>query len=364
MTIEDLKLELKKIDHYLFGLIMTIISIGLITVSSSNQEDTSLIFSQIFNIFFGLFLMLYILVFDPKKIYFFAPFLYILSIFLLIFVLFFGYESHGAQRWINLGFFRFQPSEILKLTVPLMLAWYYSKNDLEINLKHHLFALLMVTLPFYLIFSQPDLGTALLISFTGVILIFAAGISLKLISVSFFISLLFSPAIWNFLEPYQQKRILTVFDPFSDALGSGYHTIQSMIALGSGGILGKGWGNASQTYLEFLPEASTDFIFSVFSEEFGFIGVVGALILYLLFFYRCIFMVQKMQDTFSRLLSLGIIMSIFLGFIINLGMISGILPIVGVPLPLFSYGGTSMVVSLISIGIIMNLYNNKTLIAN
>jgi rod shape determining protein RodA len=157
---------------------------------------------------------------------------------------------------------------------------------------------------------------------------------------------------------------MTLFDPFSDALGSGYQTIQSMIALGSGGLIGKGWGNATQTYLDFLPESSTDFIFAVFSEEFGFLGVISALILYLLIFYRCMFMVTRMQDTFSRILSLGILMSLFFGLIINLGMISGILPIVGVPLPLFSYGGTSMVVSLISIGIIMTLYNNKTLIAN
>ena len=215
-----------------------------------------------------------------------------------------------------------------------------------------------------LILIQPDLGTALMISFIALSIIFCAGLSFKLIGWGVIILLLSSPFIWNSLEGYQQSRILTMFDPFSDALGSGYHTIQSMIALGSGGLIGKGWNNAQQTFLEFLPEASTDFIFAVYSEEFGFIGVMAILSIYFLFLLRCNFMISRMQDTFSRLLSLGLIVSIFMGLIINLGMISGLLPIVGVPLPFFSYGGTSMVVSLISIGIIMNLYTNKTLIAN
>jgi len=354
----------QEIDHYLFGLILIIITLGLFTLASSDQSGAALVVSQIINIIIGITLMFAVILMDPKKLFFFAPFLYIASLFLLLFVVFFGYESHGAQRWINLGFLKFQPSEVIKLTTPLMLAWHYAKNDADITLKQHLLALLIITIPFCLIFIQPDLGTALMISFVGLVIIFVAGLPMKFISISFILFLLSSPLLWGILEPYQQKRIMTLFDPFSDALGSGYQTIQSMIALGSGGLIGKGWGNATQTYLDFLPESSTDFIFAVFSEEFGFLGVISALILYLLIFYRCMFMVTRMQDTFSRILSLGILMSLFFGLIINLGMISGILPIVGVPLPLFSYGGTSMVVSLISIGIIMTLYNNKTLIAN
>ena len=354
----------QEIDHYLFGLILIIITLGLFTLASSDQSGAALVVSQIINIIIGITLMFAVILMGPKKLFFFAPFLYIASLFLLLFVVFFGYESHGAQRWINLGFLKFQPSEVIKLTTPLMLAWHYAKNDADITLKQHLLALLIITIPFFLIFIQPDLGTALMISFVGLVIIFVAGLPIKFISISFILFLLSSPFLWGILEPYQQKRIMTLFDPFSDALGSGYQTIQSMIALGSGGLIGKGWGNATQTYLDFLPESSTDFIFAVFSEEFGFLGVISALILYLLIFYRCMFMVTRMQDTFSRILSLGILMSLFFGLIINLGMISGILPIVGVPLPLFSYGGTSMVVSLISIGIIMTLYNNKTLIAN
>ena len=354
----------QEIDHYLFGLILIIITLGLFTLASSDQSGAALVVSQIINIIIGITLMFAVILMGPKKLFFFAPFLYIASLFLLLFVVFFGYESHGAQRWINLGFLKFQPSEVIKLTTPLMLAWHYAKNDADITLKQHLVALLITIIPFYLIFIQPDLGTALMIGFVGLVIIFVAGLPVKFISISFILFLLSSPLLWGMLQPYQQKRIMTLFDPFSDALGSGYQTIQSMIALGSGGLIGKGWGNATQTYLDFLPESSTDFIFAVFSEEFGFLGVISALILYLLIFYRCMFMVTRMQDTFSRILSLGILMSLFFGLIINLGMISGILPIVGVPLPLFSYGGTSMVVSLISIGIIMTLYNNKTLIAN
>jgi len=354
----------QEIDHYLFGLILIIITLGLFTLASSDQSGAALVVSQIINIIIGITLMFGVILMDPKKLFFFSPFLYIASLFLLLFVVFFGYESHGAQRWINLGFLKFQPSEVIKLTTPLMLAWHYAKNDADITLKQHLVALLITIIPFYLIFIQPDLGTALMIGFVGLVIIFVAGLPVKFISISFILFLLSSPLLWGMLQPYQQKRIMTLFDPFNDALGSGYQTIQSMIALGSGGLIGKGWGNATQTYLDFLPESSTDFIFAVFSEEFGFFGVISVLILYLLIFYRCMFMVTRMQDTFSRILSLGILMSLFFGLIINLGMISGILPIVGVPLPLFSYGGTSMVVSLISIGIIMTLYINKTLIAN
>lgn len=360
----NLLMLFKKTDHYLLGLIITIITLGLFTLASSDQSGARLVLSQLINIIIGMIFMVWIVLTDPKKIFFYAPFLYLFSILLLLGVLFFGYESHGAQRWLNFGFFKFQPSETLKLTLPLILAWLYSNNDKNINTWQHLKAFILITIPFYLVFSQPDLGTALMISFCGLIIIFTAGLSAKFITISTIIFFAASPFLWLSLQPYQQKRVLTLFDPFGDALGSGYQTIQSMIALGSGGLIGKGWGNATQTYLDFLPEASTDFIFAVFSEEFGFLGVVGVLIIYLLIFYRCMFMVSKMQDTFSRLLSIGITMSIFFGLLVNLGMISGMLPIVGVPMPLFSYGGTSMVVSLISIGIIMTLYNNKTLIAN
>jgi rod shape determining protein RodA len=341
-----------------------IIIVGLFTVASSDKLALPIMFSQLINIFVGVSGMLLILLSDPKKIFALAPLIYLLSLFLLVLVQFFGYEVNGSQRWLNLGLMKFQPSELLKVTLPLGLAWLYHINESNISWKTHLGGIFIILIPFMLILIQPDLGTALMISFIALSIIFCAGLSFKFIGWSVIILLLSSRFIWDNLENYQQSRILTMFDPFSDALGSGYQTIQSMIALGSGGLIGKGWNNAQQTFLEFLPEASTDFIFAVFSEEFGFIGVIAILSIYLLLLLRCNFMISRMQDTFSRLLGLGLIVSIFIGLIINLGMISGLLPIVGVPLPFFSYGGTSMVVSLISIGIIMNLYTNKTLIAN
>ena len=364
MDITNLIIKLKKIDQLLIGLLCLIIIVGLFTVASSEKLAQSIIMAQLINIFVGVSSMLLIILSDPKKIFSLAPLIYLLSLFLLVLVQFFGYEVNGSQRWLNLGLMKFQPSELLKVTLPLALAWFYHINESKISWKTHIVAILIILIPFMLIFIQPDLGTALMISFIALSIIFCAGLSIKLIGWGVIILLLSSPFIWNSLESYQQSRILTMFDPFSDALGSGYQTIQSMIALGSGGLIGKGWNNAQQTFLEFLPEASTDFIFAVFSEEFGFIGVMAILSIYFLFLLRCNFMISRMQDTFSRLLSLGLIVSIFMGLIINLGMISGLLPIVGVPLPFFSYGGTSMVVSLISIGIIMNLYTNKTLIAN
>ena len=364
MDITNLIIKLKKIDQLLIGLLCLIIIVGLFTVASSEKLAQSIIMAQLINIFVGVSSMLLIILSDPKKIFTLAPLIYLLSLFLLVLVQFFGYEVNGSQRWLNLGLMKFQPSELLKVTLPLALAWFYHINESKISWKTHIVAILIILIPFMLILIQPDLGTALMISFIALSIIFCAGLSIKLIGWGVIILFLSSPFIWNSLESYQQSRILTMFDPFSDALGSGYQTIQSMIALGSGGLIGKGWNNAQQTFLEFLPEASTDFIFAVFSEEFGFIGVMAILSIYFLFLLRCNFMISRMQDTFSRLLSLGLIVSIFMGLIINLGMISGLLPIVGVPLPFFSYGGTSMVVSLISIGIIMNLYTNKTLIAN
>ena len=364
MDITNLIIKLKKIDQLLIGLLCLIIIVGLFTVASSEKLAQSIIMAQLINIFVGVSSMLLIILSDPKKIFTLAPLIYLLSLFLLVLVQFFGYEVNGSQRWLNLGLMKFQPSELLKVTLPLALAWFYHINESKISWKTHIVAILIILIPFMLILIQPDLGTALMISFIALSIIFCAGLSIKLIGWGVIILLLSSPFIWNSLESYQQSRILTMFDPFSDALGAGYQTIQSMIALGSGGLIGKGWNNAQQTFLEFLPEASTDFIFAVFSEEFGFIGVMAILSIYFLFLLRCNFMISRMQDTFSRLLSLGLIVSIFMGLIINLGMISGLLPIVGVPLPFFSYGGTSMVVSLISIGIIMNLYTNKTLIAN
>jgi rod shape determining protein RodA len=353
-----------KLDRPLFGALILILIIGLINLISANHQDFSNTISHIVNIIIGIIFLYVTCNIQTRTILVFAPWTYSIGIFLLIYVNLFGIESHGAQRWINLGIFNLQPSEILKISLPLMLAWFYQKCASKINYRVHFIGGLLIFLPFYLITTQPDLGTSLLILFGGLTIIFLAGLPTKFIISSFIGLLISSPFIWNSLLNYQKERILSLIDPFSDPYGAGYHSIQSMIAVGHGGIFGRGWLNGEQTNLRFLPETTTDFVFSVFSEEFGFFGVLAIISIYIFMFYRCMWMVSKMQDTFSRLAAAGLTISLFVSLIVNIGMISGILPVVGVPLPFFSYGGSSMVVSLISIGIIMNLYSNKSLIAN
>ena len=364
INIFGLKEFFKSLDQTIFGCLVIILSTGLFALYSADNNQLNDFNAQIFHIMVGFLSLLIISKTPPKVIFFYTPFIYILGIFFLLWVKFMGYEVNGSQRWINLGFMKFQPSEIFKLILPLMLAWFYQNKERVITLKIHFMSLIFLAIPFFLIKDQPDLGTALMLSFSALVIIFMAGLPSKFILWGFIITILSSPLIWKNLENYQQNRILSLMDPFKDALGSGYQTIQSLIALGSGGLIGKGWLNSSQTQLNFLPEATTDFIFAVYSEEFGFIGVIAILLIYIALLLRILFMISKMHDTFSRLASVGLLISLFAGVVINLGMIAGLLPIVGAPLPFFSYGGTSMVVSLLSLGIIMSLYNHKSLIAN
>ena len=245
-----------------------------------------------------------------------------------------------------------------------MIAWLYQQYQNKITLWLHFTAIILISIPVYLVLLQPDLGTSIMIALSGFLIIFLAGISWRLILSSMFVAILSSPLIWINLHAYQKNRIINMLDPFVDPLGAGYHTIQSMIAIGSGGGFGKGWGEGSQTNLNFLPEANTDFIFAVYSEEFGFFGVVIIFALFLLLIFRIFILANNMQSTFSKLLTVSLGVSIFSAIFVNIAMISGLVPIVGLPLPFMSYGGTSMVVSLASIGIIMSLNNHKTLIAN
>ena len=346
------------------SLILFLISLGFITLASASQQNILLLSNQLINILIGLIVLVILSNIDPRRFIFYSPYLYIFSIILLICVYFFGFESHGAKRWIKILFFNLQPSEIIKITIPLMIAWLYHRFQNTINYKIHLTAFILILIPCSIIWYQPDLGTAILISLSGLIIIFLAGLSLKFILSSILGFLIFSPYLWSTLHSYQQNRILSLIDPNRDPLGSGYHSIQSIIAIGSGGFFGKGWSYGSQTQLSFLPETTTDFIFSVYGEEFGFIGTFGIFIIYFLILYRCIFMAQKMQNTFSRLSAAAIIFILFISSFINIGMVSGLLPIVGAPLPFISYGGTSMVVSLTMVGMIMSLHSHKSLIAN
>jgi len=355
---------LNNIDRFLIVLIILLLSIGLVTLVSAAQQATAIIGNQIINITVGIILLVFLSNVDPKRFLFLAPHLYILSLILLASVIFFGFESHGAKRWINILFFNFQPSEIIKITIPLMLAWLYHRYQNTINYRTHSIAFIILAIPCVFILDQPDLGTAILIFLSGLIVIFLAGLSLRFIVVSIFSFLLALPYLWSTLHLYQQNRIMSLIDPNRDPLGTGYHSIQSMIAIGSGGFLGKGWSYGGQTQLNFLPETSTDFIFSVFGEEFGFLGIFVLFVLYFLILYRCIDMAQKMQNTFSRLITASLVFTLFSSSFVNIAMVSGVLPIVGAPLPFVSYGGTSMVVSLTMIGIIMSLHSNKSLIAN
>ena len=354
----------ENIDRLLMVLITFLMIIGLITLSSASQQGIGLMTNQLINILFGFLLLIFLSRINPKIFIFYAPHFYIISLILLVLVIFFGYESHGAKRWINFFILNLQPSEIIKITVPLMLAGLYHRFQNKISYKIHSIAFLILALPCAMIFKQPDLGTSILISFSGLIIIFLAGLSIKFILASIFTLLLSMPFIWSTLHLYQQNRILSLFDSGRDPLGAGYQSIQSMIAIGSGGFLGKGWSYGNQTQLNFLPETTTDFIFSVYGEEFGFIGILGIFIIYFFILYRCIDMAMNMQNTFSRLVAAALTFILFSSSFVNIAMVSGLLPIVGAPLPFISYGGSSMVVSLSMVGIIMSLHSHKSLIAN
>jgi len=289
--------------------------------------------------------------------------LYLLGMILLLLVLAIGVMSKGAQRWLDLGFVRFQPSELMKICLPMMVAWYFSGITLPPSSKSIAIAFIIVVLPVTLIIRQPDLGTAILVTGSGLFVIFLAGISYRLIAILLGLMMAAAPIFWNYLlHDYQRGRILTLLDPERDPLGAGYHIIQSKIAIGSGGVYGRGWFDGTQSHLDFVPERSTDFIFSVFSEEFGFIGVSMLILLYLIIIVRGLVIAANAQSSYARLLGGAISLSFFSYVFVNIGMVSGLLPVVGVPLPLISYGGTSMVTLLAMFGVLMSIHSHKKLL--
>ncbi len=270
-----------------------------------------------------------------------------------------GKIGKGAQRWLDLGFFRFQPSELIKIIAPLMLAWYCSQQTFPINIKKVLWASLIILIPGLLIAKQPDLGTALMVVFSGCIMLYVAGVSYRFIGALIGCCALSAPLLWHVLHDYQKLRVLNFLNPERDPLGSGYHIIQSKIALGSGGLLCKGFLNGSQSQLHFLPEHATDFIFAVIGEEFGFIGCLALIILFALILYRSLKIAYFAHDPFAKLLAVGLTMNFFLSAFVNMGMVTGILPVVGIPLPLVSYGGSSMLVLFASFGILMSVHKQN-----
>jgi rod shape determining protein RodA len=307
----------------------------------------------------GFGLMFVIAQVPPDFIERWAPYLYAGTLLLLLLVLFFGTIGKGAQRWLNLGIVRIQPSEVMKLALPMMLAWYFARAELPPTLTRLGIAILILAVPVGLIAEQPDLGTASLVFAAAAFVLFLAGMRWSLIVTLGVAAAAAAPLAWNFMHDYQRHRVLTLFDPESDPLGTGYHTIQSMIAVGSGGFFGKGWLDSSQAHLEYLPEAATDFVFAVFAEEFGLLGSLLLVGLYAFIAFRAMMIAFYAQDSFSRLLAGGLGLTFFLSFFVNIGMVVGILPIVGVPLPVMSYGGTSIVTMMTAFGILMSIHTHR-----
>ncbi len=288
--------------------------------------------------------------------------IYVLGMALLVCVALFGEISHGARRWLNIGVATIQPSELMKIAVPLMMAWYFEKHEATLMLRNYFVAALLLLMPVALIARQPDLGTAVLIGASGFYVLFLAGLSWRIMLGMFVAAAASAPFLWSMLHDYQRHRILMLLDPSQDALGKGYHTIQGMIAVGSGGVLGKGYLNGTQTHLDFLPERTTDFIFAVWSEEFGFIGNIVLLAMYIFVIGRGFVITANASTYFTRLMAGSITLTFFTYAFVNMGMVSGILPVVGVPLPLVSYGGTSMLTLLLGFGMLMSIHTHKQLV--
>ena len=349
------------IDWPLFYSLLILIAVGLLVIYSASNQNTDMIIRQIVRIAVALCALIFFAQIEPDTLYRWSPYIYTLGLGLLVLVLLFGITGKGAQRWLNLGFIRLQPSEIMKLAVPMMTAWIMVRFSFPANFKSITLALIAITCPCAMVIMQPDLGTAILIAVSGLVVLFLAAVSWKLIFLSCGLIGAIAPFLWTNLHSYQQNRILTLFDPWSDPLGAGYHTIQSIIAIGSGGMYGKGWLNGTQSRLDFIPEQSTDFIFSVFAEEFGLVGVFLLLGLYMFIILRCLKISLTVQHTYSRLLAGSLATTFFCYLFVNIGMVSGILPIVGVPLPLISYGGTSMVTLMAAFGVLMSISTHKKL---
>lgn len=350
------------LDPMLMAALGALMLISLVLIYSASGGSTDRVLGQLMNIvvaFAALWLVanmpLHYLIRSAVPIY-------ILGMVLLLGVAFFGEIQNGARRWLNLGVATIQPSELMKIAVPLMMAWYFERHEATLALKNYFIAALLLAIPFALIIRQPDLGTALLICASGFYVLFLAGLSWRIMIGIAVTALASAPFLWNVLHDYQRQRIMMLFDPSQDPLGKGYHTIQGMIAVGSGGMLGKGYLNGTQTHLEFLPERTTDFIFAVYSEEFGLLGNLILLSIYLFIIWRGFVITANASTYFTRLMAGSITLTFFTYTFVNMGMVSGILPIVGVPLPLISYGGTSMLTLYLGFGMLMSIHSHKTLV--
>jgi rod shape determining protein RodA len=344
---------------------LTLIAVyGLVVLYSASGQSVGTIVRTVARLIVGAIAMLLLARVTPNFLRRSTPWLYAGGIVLLLIVAAIGHSGMGAQRWLDLGLFRFQPSELMKLAVPMACAWYLHDRPLPPGWLSLAALAGVILLPVALVALQPDLGTAALIAVAGALVIVLAGMRVRVMLLLLACAALAAWFGWSFMHDYQRRRVLTFLNPQTDPLGAGYHIIQSQIAIGSGGVFGKGWMNGSQAQLEFLPERSTDFIFAVVGEEFGLLGLLLLMMLYAFVVGRSIYLATQTQDTFARLLAGSIALTFFVYVFINAGMVTGLLPVVGVPLPLVSYGGSSVVTLLAGFGILMALYSHRKLVGS
>lgn len=348
-------------DKLIFFCFLLLASFGLMVQYSAGNHNLISLEGQILKLCLAILFYVLISNIQINEIRKISPILFGVSFFMLMLVPLIGVTINGSNRWLDLGILRFQPSEILKLSLPMFLAWYIDYKEFTLSRLDFLVLLLVMIAPAYLIYHQPDLGTSLMVLLSGFIVLFFVGVSWKKILLFLGIFLASLPIIWRLLAPYQKNRVLTFLDPTSDPLGAGYNIIQSKIAIGSGGLFGKGWMNGSQVQLDFLPEQSTDFIFAVIGEEFGLFGMLFLITLFLFILIRGFSISWDAKGTYSRMLASTITLIFFFSVFINMGMVVGLLPVVGVPLPFISQGGTSMVTIMISLGILTSISRDKKL---
>jgi rod shape determining protein RodA len=357
-------LQRMHLDLPLLLALLTLMGTGLFILYSASGQDPGAIYRQSIRLAIALGVMFVMTQITPQALHRWTPRIFIAGVLLLVVVAILGEVGKGAQRWLDLGFVRFQPSELMKLAVPMMVAWHLADVPLPATLKRLLLSTLLVAIPVVLVARQPDLGTSLMIASAGFFVLFLAGLKWRILFGAMVSVALMAYPLWVFyLRDYQRQRILTFLNPENEPLGAGYHIIQSKIAVGSGGVYGKGWLNGTQSQLDFLPERHTDFIFAVFSEEFGLMGAIILLLLYLFVIFRGLYIATQAQDTYSRLLAGSLSLTFFMYLFVNMGMVIGLLPVVGVPLPLVSYGGTSIVTLMAGFGILMSIHTHKRMLA-
>ena len=351
------------IDIPLLIALLLLCGLGLLVLYSAADQRLDIVIRQATRIGLGLTGMCLLAQIPMRTLMWWAPWIFGLGLLMLIAVMFIGYTGKGAQRWLDLKIIKFQPSEIMKIAVPMMVAWYLNDKSVPPSYRHVLVGLCLTAIPVVLIAKQPDLGTSILIAASGCFVLFLSGLRWRFIIAAGLTGMAAAPLLWYSMKEYQKQRVMTLFDPEKDPLGAGYHIIQSKIAVGSGGLFGKGWLNGTQSQLGFIPERTTDFIFAVFCEEFGFLGVLALIALYTFVILRCLYMAKEAQGTFARLVTGSLALTFFTYVFVNMGMVSGQLPVVGIPLPLISYGGTSLVTLLLGFGLIMSAFTHRQLMS-